>query len=597
MTARELVIKLLLDSRGVAAGSAASQQSLNQVSGAANRAGNDMRNATGQGTKGLNEVSAAAKKTGDSIQGAADKGGSAFERLTGIVGKALAVIGGAAFLKNTAAQYFANADAVGKLSKSLSQNTEDMQAWGQAAAREGGSVEAFYGTLDTFGGKVREAAKTGGGEAASVLRKLGISPKENGQVKDTTQLLLEMADAMKGMSQQQAFDYGKQLGIDPGTIMLLQSGRREVESLVKRQKELGVYTKEDAEIAAKANNAFMDMGQAWQGVAAVFMRVAGPALTWLAEKLTTITIWVRKNEPFVLAFFTGLAAVIAVVALPAIKAFALAVWAAVAPFLPLIAIVALVAIAIDDLIRYMRGGKSAFSDLWKQFGTGEEIAEKLRKAWEFLQEAGKRLFSYLISVVRTAFQVFGNLIDIAVSLYKWFEALINMDFASMSRWGGAVIESIGNIIVAVGNLIAEFLDMFGLWEPLKAGFTAAANAVLGAWNTVKQWFQDFFGWVMDTWNSVKDIPGNIADAVTSIPGKAADAIASGWGSVKDFFGFGPENNGEQMAGGSSNTTNNRTTHIGQVVVQTQATDAQGIANGMGAALGNTVNQADGAYAF
>lgn len=44
---------------------------------------------------------------------------------------------------------------------------------------------------------------------------------------------------------------------------------------------------------------------------------------------------------------------------------------------------------------------------------------------------------------------------------------------------------------------------------------------------------------------------------------------------------------------NTTTTNNRTTHIGQVVVQTQATDAQGIANSMGAALGNTVNQADG----
>lgn len=568
MTARELVVKLLLDARGVKAESAGAQRSMDQVSAAANRAGNEMKGAT-------------------------DKGADGFARLASIASRALAVIGGAAFLKSTAAQYFANADAVGRLSKALSQNTENMQAWGQASARAGGSAEAFYGTVESLGEKVREAAKTGGGEAAGVLRRLGISPRENGRVKDTTKLLLELSGVMKGMDQQKAMDYGKALGIDPGTIMLLQSGRREVEALVKRQKELFVYTKDDAEIAQKANNAFADMGQALQGVAAVFMRVAGPALTWLAEKLTDIAVWVRKNEPFVLAFFTGLAAVITVIALPAIKAFAAAVLAAAAPFLPLILIVAGLAILIDDLIRYMRGGKSAFSDLWKQFGTGEEIAEKLRKAWEFLQEAGKRLFSFLMSAVRTAFQMFGNLIDVAVSLYKWFEALINMDFEAMSRWGGEMLDAIMRNIAAVGNLVAEFLDMFGLWEPLKAGFTAAADAVLGAWETVKQWFQDFFGWVIDTWNSVKGIPGSIADSVGGAFDSAKDTLSSGLDSVADFFGFGSDS--KEPSNVSTTQTSTRTTTIGQVVVQTQATDAQGIANDMGSALGNTVNQADGAF--
>lgn len=569
MTVRELVLKLLLDSRGVVTQAGAAQQSLDQVSTAADRAGNEMKAAT-------------------------DKGADGFEKLAGVAKRALAVIGGVAFLKSTAAQYFANAAAVGLLSKALNKNTEDMQAWGQAAARSGGSAESFYGTLDTLNQKTREAAKTGGGEAAGVLRKLGISPRENGKVKDTTKLLLELSDMMKGMDQQKAMDYGKALGIDPGTIMLLQSGRREVENLVKRQKELFVYTKEDAEIAIKANNAFADMGQAAQGVAAIFMRVAGPAITWLSEKVTAIAVWMRKNEPFVIAFFTGLAAVIATVALPAIKAFAGAILAAIAPFTPLILIVGALAIMVDDLIHYIRGGKSAFSDLWRQFGTGEEIAEKLRKAWAMLQEAGKRLFSFLISAARTAFQVLGGVIDVAVALYRWFQALINLDFEGMSSWGGAVIDAIDGIISAVIDLIAEFLDMIGLGEPLKKGFTAAADAVMAAWKTVRQWFENFFGWVKETWESVKSIPGEIADGVGGALDSAGNALSSGLDSIADFFGFGSDEKS-----GSSNVDNSKTitrsTHIGQVVVNTQATDAQGIANGMGNALTNRVNQADGAY--
>lgn len=595
MTARELVVKLLLDARGVASGSAAAQQSLTLVSTTAQTAGDTLKGATDKAKSGLDGVSTAAKQAGNALKGAADEGATGFKQLTRTASRALAVLGGVAFFKRTAAQFFANADAVGRFSKALSQNAETMQAWGQAAARTGGSVQAFYSTVDSLGEKLRDVVKTGSGEAAGVLHRLGISPRESGRVKDTTSLLLELADVMKGMDQQKAMDYGKALGIDPGTIMLLQSGRREVEALVTRQKELFVYTRADAEMAQKANNAFADMGQALSGVAAVFMRVAAPALTWLAEKLTAIAVWARKNEPFVLAFFTGLAGVITVVALPAIKAFAAAVLTAAAPFLPLILIVVGLAIAIDDLVRYMRGGTSAFSNLWKQFGTGEEIAAKLGKAWEALQAIGKRLFSFLMSAVRTTFQSFGNGLDILISLYNWFKALINLDFEAMSRWGDEMLDAIMRNAAAVGNLIAEFLDMIGLWEPLKAGFTAAADAVLGAWETVKQWFQDFFGWVIDTWNSVKSIPGSIADSVSGVFDSAAGAISSGIDTVADFFGFGPES--KEPSSVSTTQTTTRTTTIGQVVVQTQATDAQGIANDMGSALGNTVNQADGAFAF
>jgi hypothetical protein len=130
---------------------------------------------------------------------------------------------------------------------------------------------------------------------------------------------------------------------------------------------------------------------------------------------------------------------------------------------------------------------------------------------------------------------------------------------------------------------------------MKDGFAAAADSVLSAWKSVKRWFQGFFDWIFRTWATVKNIPGSIGDAFTSIPDKAADAVSSGVGSVKGFFGFGTAAKAE---GGSvdNSRTSTRTTTIGSVNIHTQSTDAQGIANDMGSALGNAVNQADGAFA-
>jgi hypothetical protein len=571
MTARELVIKLLLDSRGVSSGASGAQHSLDQVSVAANRTGKELQDATAKGAEG-------------------------FERLASVAKRAFAVIGGLAFLRSTASQYLENAAAVGVFSESLGVNVEDMQAWSNAVDRgAGGSAQAFQATVTSLTASLAQIATTGTGRVLPFFNELGIKVTDaGGKAREVFDILPELAEKFEGLSKSESMGLGQKLGLDTGTIMLLQSGRRAVDDLIKRQKELAAYTQKDAEIANKAREAKDDLGVATAGVAAIFMRIAVPALTWLAEGMTTVALWTRKNETFVLAFFFGLAAVITMVALPAIKAFIAMIATAAAPFLPLILLVAGLALLVDDLIRYMRGGTSAFSDLWSQFGTGEEIAEKLRMAWGLLQEAGKQLFAFLISGIRTAVQVFGGLIDVAISLLGWFNALINLDFAGMEYWGGMMLDAIVRIIKAVGDLIAEFLGMFGIWEPLKDGFSNAAAAVLSAWESVKQWFKGFFGWIFDTWATVKDIPGSIGNAFTSIPGKAADAVSSGVGSVKGFFGFGTAAKAESGSVDNSRT-NTRTTHIGSVNIHTNATDAQGIANDMGSALGNTVNQADGAF--
>ena len=76
--------------------------------------------------------------------------------------------------------------------------------------------------------------------------------------------------------------YGKSLGLDTSTIMLLQQGRREVESVIRQQQKLGVVTKEQADITRKYDNALYDASRAYQ---TFFRELAVPMLPGITRGL------------------------------------------------------------------------------------------------------------------------------------------------------------------------------------------------------------------------------------------------------------------------------------------------------------------------
>lgn len=118
--------------------------------------------------------------------------------------------------------------------------------------------------------------------------------------------MLDLADAVSRIDPQEAMGYGRQMGFDPATIALLQKGRGELERLLKTQKELAVYTKEDAEIAKKAQIATQTFMQGLQALGVMIMRIVGPAISWLSEALADFVGWVRDNGKSVAVFLAAL---------------------------------------------------------------------------------------------------------------------------------------------------------------------------------------------------------------------------------------------------------------------------------------------------
>lgn len=452
----------------------------------------------------------------------------------------LAPLAGMASFGALLGNYLSTADAVGKLSGAMGVNVEDLQAWQEAATRAGGSAEGFVQSVSGLTQRIGEFAATGEGEGKKIFETLGIAAKDGaGNARDAIAVMSDLAVKFEGLNKTQALALGQKLGLDQGTIMLLQSGKKAVTELVARQKELGVYTKRDTELTAKANDAWADLKQSVTSAAAVVLRVAVPALTWLAEKLTPIAVWVRQNEPFILAFLGTVATVITARMVPALWGMARAALAAMAPFAPLIIIAGLLAIVIDDLIAYINGGESAFADFWAMLGTGPEIAAALAAGWE---------------IVKT---VFDAVLGVLTELARAFIKLTNFDL-------GGLAESGRKILGIFGDLWSRIMDILGLREKLEGMLSAV---------------KEFFGF---------GDKGNVSTA-TSLEASAGAHAMAVMSPPMPPAGVSP---GAARAGGNATYNSNSDTQVTvqKIEVVTQATDANGIARDMGGATNRELSR-------
>ena len=386
--------------------------------------------------------------------------------------------------------YTGQADAVGKLSTELGVNGEKLQMWGEAAKRAGGSAEGLQGSIRTLRANLTQFKMTGQSGLMLPLARMGIDM--NSLRGDSFEVLRSLASKMEGMGHDKAMRLGKTLGLDAGTIGLLQKGTKEVDTLIARQKELGVYTKRDMETAEKWRNALYDLQQVFRSVSAIIMRVVVPPLKYVADFLTDGIIFLRQHEPFLIALVTGVAAALSLTLLPAIGKVILAMGPMLAAFAP----IAAAALLFDDLWTYAQGGESALSGLWSQFGTGEQIMAGLLAAWEDVKDALSLIMdklktglAYLFDGLSPLLSAFAPIVDAVKSIYSAFSELSGL---------------IGSIWSLITDLGAAFLGLFTDADPssttekislLKAAVELVAIGVKGLADGIKFMF-DGLGWAI-----------------------------------------------------------------------------------------------------
>lgn len=225
--------------------------------------------------------------------------------LTKSAAKFLAVIGGIAAIKRFTESVIESDAALGRFAKNLGTSVENVSAWSNLTEQVGGSAQGLQGTLDMLSKSQTELMLTGESGLIPYFSALGLSLADvNGKAKPVTEVLLELADRFAGMDRTTANNMSRMMGIDQGTTNLLLKGRSELELLIKRQTDLAVVSKRQAEESAKLQEQFVKSRQTFEAWGRSILLEASPAIEWFMSKFEEFGEWIRSNKEFVIDFLT-----------------------------------------------------------------------------------------------------------------------------------------------------------------------------------------------------------------------------------------------------------------------------------------------------
>lgn len=381
-----LLVKLGLDSSEFAAGKNKVDKGLKDTGNEAEKAGAKLKKTGKDGAEGFNEVAKSATKF-------------------------LAIIGGTVAIKRFVSDMIESNAALDRFSQNLNRSVSDISAWSNAAELAGGSAEGLQGTMDMLSKSQTELQLTGQSSLIPYFSALGVSLADaQGKARPVNDLLLELADRFSRMDRTTANNMGRMMGIDQGTMNLLLKGRSEVELLIKRQKEYGAVSKQQAEEASRLQRAMVESRQSFQAFGRELLSAATPALEKLFAILSDVGAWMRDNKEFVQTFLTIMA-----VGLGAVAAATIPINLTVAAVLGLAAAIAAL---YQDYQTWKRGGESLID--WGKWEPG------IKKAGEGIKWLRDMLGDMVYRAIAAA--------DVLVAVFNrdWERA----KFAAKEFWNG-----------------------------------------------------------------------------------------------------------------------------------------------------------------
>lgn len=513
---------------------------------------------TSQADAGLDSARKKSDELIDSIRDADAAAGKAGASLKAMAAGALGGLAAAFSVSAAISGAFARADnirAIEQTSDAIGAAIENVDAFGKAAEAMGGDAQGARDSLTDMAEKMGEAMSDVESGAAKAFKSLGISLKSaDGGTKDAVTGMLDLASAVEGLDRSAAVFKIKELGItDNRTVEMILKGRQELERMLRVQKEQGVVTKEAAENARKLTEATGSLKNSMSNAGNSFLDSIIPALTKVIEWLGKGVSWMTDNKDFVIGFFGAIASVVTALYLPAMISAAAATLAATWPLLligvAIAAAAAAFALIYDDIMNFVDGNESFIGQVFEKYPMVEKIVMTLIDAFK---------------------QMWGILITGAQQVGEFVAAGFQQVIAGIKAAIDYLIEAYGAIQGFVDNSLSAFQSMAD-------GISA------------------IFSFIVDT------VKSSMSFVTAGI-----DKIKSGVSGVAGFFGFGDSSDamgsaGQQLgmaAGAPSNgvtssaisnlasTSSESNVQVGSVVIQTQATDAQGISKDVGSELQN-----------
>lgn len=493
-------------------------------------------------------------------------GGSLVSALAGLAGAAVAAVGFSA-LTSQVMQAAEAADALNETSQKLGINIETLSAWGDLVKKNGGSAEGFANSIAGLDRQLSQMEVTGKSRAAPFLKELGIDLEDaKNKGKSAMDFLPQLADSFAGLSAGKAQALGARLGLDQATIMTLQQGRRAVDELLEKEKELGVITEKQGQIADDFGDQMDDTKHAFRSVFLGVSEYVLPPLTWMMKKFQDVAVFLRKHSDFVVGLMIALGAAILFYALPPLASMAAAAIVAFAPFilmgLAVAAVAAAFALLYDDVMNFIDGNDSLIGQILEKYPIIGDIVQGVVDVVKALGDAAVWVFNTMASVLQIAIELWSRLISTV------------LEFTGV----GAVISDITSMIMAAFGAMGDFVT--GIWDAIIEKVSSAIEIFQSAISLVKS----VAGAISGGLDSAKEALGIGEDAATK-QGVAAGQEQLG-AAARTPMGAQTSNSINEK-----NVTKNATVNVGTVTVQTQATDAAGISKAIGGSMQAQMKQA------
>lgn len=393
---------------------------------------------------------------------------------------------------------------------------ERMSAWATVSDEFGFSVDDLVDKMTDLNDAVTDLMHNDSG-IFKELQERGLMniTTDDGNLKSTEDILLELSDTVKALGAQEGTGLLKRLSFnDPRMISMIMQGGDALKSYLAEAQEIGVYQKEDAEMAREFNTALIRVTHSLKMSLVPIFRILSPLLVTAAKGLQFLAQHAIALVPAIIA----VTAVLAARMIPDLIRTGRAIRAAFSwKRLGLLAALLALGIVLEDFYTWLQGGKSQFADLWE---------------WMFKSTDGARAFLDELAQFADVALYVGGLIAALAGVASILSSISSI----MTALGIAGVSSFGLVGGAIAAVIAALLLLWQNWDSVTqwageawAGF---CGGVLGAWNAITSvidgWIQHF----IDTWASIQ----------------------AGIERTKEFFGFGAAD--VSLAGeGGGNTSN------------------------------------------
>lgn len=328
-----------------------------------------------------------ADKTGATLKKTGKDGAEGFDTVAKSALKFFAVLGGVTAIQQFIVSTVASSAALSRFAKNIGQDTATVSAWGQAVEQAGGSAEGLQASMEMLSMEQTKLLLTGQSHLIPFFSALGMGMSNSEQkAKDIADTFLEVSERFEKMnaSRQTKFNMGRMFGIDAGTMNLLLKTRPEVETIVRRLKDHLALTKAQGEESERLAQKFTQSTQGFRAFGRELLSSATPAIEAFFSALQQVGDWMRENKEVVQTFLT-----IVAVGLLAIGAAAIPIKLTAVSILALAAAVALL---WQDYQTFKRGGDSLID--WAKWKPGiDAAATGVRWLRGIVEDAFFRMFA------------------------------------------------------------------------------------------------------------------------------------------------------------------------------------------------------------